>query len=65
MTRLEPIKPTVRWALAHGLPSVLMRVAARRGDVQGRLITSGVIVAVASSSVKRRPLSNGIPNAAK
>ena len=42
MTRLEPIKPTVRWALAHGLPSVLMRVAARRGDVQGRLITGGV-----------------------
>ena len=39
---LDPIKPSVRWALAHGLPSVLMRVAARRGDVQGRLITGGI-----------------------
>jgi len=39
---LDPVRPTVRWALGHGLPSVLMRVAARRGDVQGRLITGGV-----------------------
>ena len=38
---LNPLRPTVRWALGHGLPSVLMRVAARRGDVQGRLITQG------------------------
>ena len=38
---LSPVRPTVRWALGHGLPSVLMRVAARRGDVQGRLITGG------------------------
>jgi cytochrome P450 len=39
---LEPLRPPVRWALGHGLPSVMMRVAARRGDVQGRLITRGV-----------------------
>ena len=39
---LEPLRPTVRWALGHGLPSVLMRFAARRGDVQGRLIVHGV-----------------------
>src|SRR4051794_14035061 len=38
---LDPVKPTVRWALGHGLPKVLMRRAARRGDVQGRLITGG------------------------
>lgn len=42
MTLLEPVKPTVRWALGHGLPKVLMRRAARQGDVQGRLIASGV-----------------------
>jgi cytochrome P450 len=41
MTLLEPVKPTVRWALGHGLPKVLMSRAARRGDVQGRLITGG------------------------
>jgi cytochrome P450 len=42
MTLLEPVKPPVRWALGHGLPKVLMRRAARQGDVQGRLITGGV-----------------------
>src|SRR5690349_9023567 len=41
MSLLEPVKPTVRWALGHGLPKVLMTRAARRGDVQGRLITGG------------------------
>jgi cytochrome P450 len=41
MSLLEPVKPPVRWALGHGLPKVLMRRAARRGDVQGRLITGG------------------------
>jgi cytochrome P450 len=41
MTLLEPVKPPVRWALGHGLPKVLMRRAARQGDVQGRLITGG------------------------
>ena len=41
MTLLEPVKPTVRWALGHGLPRVLMGRAARHGDVQGRLVTGG------------------------
>ena len=41
MSVLEPVKPTVRWALGHGLPKVLMRRAARQGDVQGRLIAGG------------------------
>jgi cytochrome P450 len=41
MSLLEPVKPPVRWALGHGLPKVLMRRAARQGDVQGRLITGG------------------------
>ncbi len=39
---LHPVKPTVRWALGHGLPKMLMRRAARQGDVQGRLITTGI-----------------------
>ncbi|WP_027861882.1 cytochrome P450 [Marmoricola sp. URHB0036] len=43
MSLLEPVKPTVRWALGHGLPKVLMRRAARQGDVQGRLIAGGVV----------------------
>ena len=56
MTLLEPVKPTVRWALGHGLPSVLMRVAARRGDVQGRLITGGI----SSDSDKLQSLADEI-----
>jgi cytochrome P450 len=31
-------KPAVRWGVAHLLPRTLMTVAARRGDLQGRLI---------------------------
>jgi cytochrome P450 len=33
-------KPLVRWSLGHLLPRTLMAVAARRGDLQGRLITA-------------------------
>ena len=29
-------KPAVRWSLGHLLPRTAMRVAARRGDLQGR-----------------------------
>src|SRR4051794_40292279 len=38
---LDPPKPTGPWGLGHGPPQGLMRRAARRGDVQGRLITGG------------------------
>jgi len=31
-------KPAVRWGLDHGLTRAVMRAAARRGDLQGRLI---------------------------
>jgi cytochrome P450 len=31
-------KASVRWGLGHLLPSVVMRMAARRGDLQGQLI---------------------------
>jgi cytochrome P450 len=31
-------KPAVRWGLGHLLPHQVMRLAARRGDLQGRLI---------------------------
>lgn len=37
--RLESVtKPAVRWGLGHLLPRTVMSVAARRGDLQGRLI---------------------------
>ncbi len=32
------VRPAVRWTLGHALPSTVMRVAARRGDLQGRLV---------------------------
>ncbi|CAN5252608.1 MAG: cytochrome P450 [Nocardioides sp.] len=32
------VKPPVRWTLGHGLPRVVIGRAARRGDLQGRLI---------------------------
>ncbi|MBP2326837.1 cytochrome P450 [Kibdelosporangium banguiense] len=31
------VKPIARWGINHGLPRVVLRVAARRGDLQGRL----------------------------
>ena len=33
------LKPAVRWATGHALPRAVMHVVARRGDLQGRLIT--------------------------
>jgi cytochrome P450 len=34
----ESARALVRWSLGHKLPETVMRVAARRGDLQGRLI---------------------------
>jgi cytochrome P450 len=34
-------KPAVRWGLGHLLPRTAMSVAARRGDLQGRLFVAG------------------------
>jgi cytochrome P450 len=36
----EAARPPVRWALGHLMPRTVMRVAARRGDLQGRLIAA-------------------------
>lgn len=36
----EHAKPAVRWGLDHGLTRIVMRGAARRGDLQGRLIVA-------------------------
>jgi cytochrome P450 len=33
-------RPPVRWALGHYMPSSAMRMAAKRGDLQGRLIAA-------------------------
>jgi cytochrome P450 len=39
LTRVETMaKPVVRWGLGHLLPRTVMGAAARRGDLQGRLI---------------------------
>lgn len=37
---LARAKPLVRWSLAHALPRTLIRREARRGDLQGRLVTA-------------------------
>ena len=39
MKPTDQLKRGVRWGLGHGLPGQLMRVAARRGDFQGRITT--------------------------
>lgn len=39
MTAAEELRRGVRWGLGHALPGGLMRVAARRGDLQGRMST--------------------------
>lgn len=39
MRPTDQLKRGVRWSLGHGVPGRLMRVAGRRGDLQGRLST--------------------------
>lgn len=39
MSAADGLRRAVRWGLGHGLPGRLMRVAARRGDLQGRITT--------------------------
>lgn len=34
----EHVKPAVRWGIGHALPRTVMRLAARRGDLQGRIV---------------------------
>ena len=41
MKSREPVKTRVQWAVAHGLPRGVLRIAARRGDLQGRLVRAG------------------------
>ncbi len=33
----EHVKPAVRWGIGHALPRTVLRMAARRGDLQGRI----------------------------
>ncbi|MGW6934538.1 cytochrome P450 [Lentzea sp. NPDC054927] len=33
----EHVKPAVRWGIGHALPRAVLRLAARRGDLQGRI----------------------------
>ncbi|MFC6704921.1 cytochrome P450 [Flexivirga alba] len=39
MNTADHLKRGVRWSLGHGLPGGLMRMAARKGDFQGRMTT--------------------------
>ena len=36
---VAPARQLARWAVNHGLPSLALRRAARRGDLQGQLDT--------------------------
>jgi cytochrome P450 len=36
----QATKPAVRWALGHLVPRTVMQVAARRGDLQGRMLVA-------------------------
>jgi cytochrome P450 len=40
MVLREEARSNVHWGLAHGLPRLAMRAAARRGDLQGRLMVA-------------------------
>ncbi|SER47351.1 hypothetical protein SAMN04488000_109102 [Lentzea albida] len=33
----QHVKPAVRWSIGHALPRAVLRLAARRGDLQGRI----------------------------
>ncbi len=37
----EEVRSTVHWGVAHGLPRLAVRAAARHGDLQGRLMLAG------------------------
>lgn len=54
------IRSSVHWAVAHGLPRQLMRMAARRGDVLGRLVfaspSGGQVWALLAEGRTRGPL---------
>ena len=37
---LDQVRTPVRWGVGHALPRAFFRAAARRGDIQGRLIAA-------------------------
>nr|WP_279588900.1 cytochrome P450 [Amycolatopsis granulosa] len=44
MARLrDGAKPAVRWGVAHALPRTVLRAAARRGDLQARLVAEAAV----------------------
>ncbi|NIH80122.1 cytochrome P450 [Amycolatopsis viridis] len=47
MTRVARLrdgaKPAVRWGVAHALPRTMLRAAARRGDLQARLVAEAAV----------------------
>lgn len=44
LTRLrDGVKPVVRWGIGHALPRTVLRAAARRGDLQARLVAEAAV----------------------
>ncbi|GHE84756.1 cytochrome P450 [Amycolatopsis deserti] len=44
LTRLQDgVKPVVRWGIGHALPRTVLRAAARRGDLQARLVAEAAV----------------------
>ncbi|MFD4248687.1 cytochrome P450 [Amycolatopsis thermoflava] len=51
MTRLQDgVKPVVRWGIGHALPRTVLRAAARRGDLQARLVAEAAVSPTAALS---------------
>ncbi|HJQ46688.1 MAG TPA: cytochrome P450 [Amycolatopsis sp.] len=44
---MTTIKPALRWGLNHGIPRVVLRTAARRGDLQARLVAEAAVAPTA------------------
>ncbi|RNI25470.1 cytochrome P450 [Flexivirga caeni] len=59
MRPTDQVKRGVRWGLGHGLPGQLMRSAARRGDLQGRM----TMAATRGTTEELMPLIEEIRNA--
>ncbi|WP_308191178.1 cytochrome P450 [Amycolatopsis tucumanensis] len=50
-TRLQDgLKPVVRWGIGHALPRTVLRAAARRGDLQARLVAEAAVSPTAALS---------------
>ncbi len=49
----EAVRTRTHWGIGHGLPSVMMRIGARAGDLQAQMVTQGQDPAQAVDIVER------------